>query len=108
MPTIAVNHPLVFAVALVAVLAMFWPAVGLSTSSDTSPEFARITDYRATFDVDADGTLRAHETLTVDLPLGRHGIFRFWDVSDPTDSHVRLVPENISVSLDGRSEAMEL
>ncbi len=59
--------------ALVVVLAMFWPAVNFFSTTDETPEFARITDYQATFDVDADGTLRAHETLTVDLPLGGTG-----------------------------------
>src|SRR6476646_7445214 len=87
--------------ALVAVLAMFWPAVGFTSSSDTSPEFARITDYQATFDVAADGTLTAHERLAVDLPLGRHGIFRFFDIADANAPHVRYVPKNIQVTRDG-------
>ena len=78
--------------ALVVVLAMFWPAFNFFSTTDETPEFARITDYRAAFDVDADGTMRAHETLTVDLPLGRHGIFRFFDIADANSPHVRYVP----------------
>src|SRR4026208_783934 len=50
--------------ALVVVLAMFWPALNFFSSTDETPEFARITDYRANFDVDADGTPRAHQTPT--------------------------------------------
>ena len=93
--------------ALVVVLAMFWPALNFFSTTDETPEFARITDYRATFDVDADGTLRAHETLTVDLPLGRHGIFRFFDIADPNSPHVRYVPKDIAVTRDGGPEGFD-
>ncbi len=94
--------------ALVAVLAMFWPAVNFFSTSDQTPEFARITDYRASFDVDKDGALRAHETLTVDLPLGRHGIFRFFDVADVNSPHVRYLPKDIEVTRDGRPDGVQI
>lgn len=94
--------------ALVVVLAMFWPLVNLLATTDQSPEFARITDYRATFDVDRDGAMRAHETLTVDLPLGRHGIFRFFDIADVNSPHVRYVPKNIEVTRDGEPDGIEI
>ena len=94
--------------ALVVVLAMFWPAVNFFSTTDETPEFARITDYRATFDVDADGTMRAHETLTVDLPLGRHGIFRFFDIADANSPHVRYVPKDIVVTRDGGSDGVAI
>ena len=94
--------------ALVVVLAMFWPALNFFSTTDETPEFARITDYRATFDVGADGTLLAHETLTVDLPLGRHGIFRFFDIADPNSPHVRYVPKDIVVTRDGGSEGVTI
>ncbi len=87
---------------------MFWPAVNFFSTTDETPEFARITDYRATFDVDADGTMRAHETLTVDLPLGRHGIFRFFDIADANSPHVRYVPKDIVVTRDGRSDGVAI
>src|SRR6478672_10489979 len=94
--------------ALIVVLAMFWPAFNFFSTTDETPEFARITDYRATFDVDADGTMRAHETLTVDLPLGRHGIFRFFDIADANSPHVRYVPKNIVVTRDGGSDGVAI
>ncbi|MGV9711562.1 DUF2207 domain-containing protein [Gordonia sp. NPDC003424] len=67
-----------------------------------------ITDYQATYDVAADGSMTAVETLTTQFPYGRHGIFRFWDVSDPADAHIRYLPEDIQVTVDGGSVPMEL
>ena len=94
--------------ALVAVLAMFWPAVNFFSGADETPEFARITDYTATFDVDSDGTMRAHETLSVDLPVGRHGIFRFFDIADVNSPHVRYVPHDIEVRRDGGPDGVDI
>ncbi len=75
--------------------------VGLVPSTTTtSPDPVTITDYTADYVVSADGTLAAKEVITAEFPFGRHGIFRFWDLADPTDSTVRLKPENIRVSLD--------
>ncbi len=87
---------------------MFIPALGFSSGADTTPEYATITDYKATFDVDADGTLSAHETLTVDLPFGRHGIFRFFDVADASDSKARLEPYDIQVTRDGQPDGIDI
>ncbi|MEP6817298.1 MAG: DUF2207 domain-containing protein [Marmoricola sp.] len=92
----------------VVVLMMFFPALTTGGASDTTPEYARITDYNAKFDVDAQGTLHATETLNVNLPLGKHGIFRFFDVADPNNPHVRLVPEDISVTRDGKPDGLDL
>jgi hypothetical protein len=97
-----------FGMAVVVIL-MFIPALlGGGGTSDTTPEFARITDYNAKFVVDTEGTLHATETLAVDLPLGKHGIFRFFDVADPNDSHVRLVPDHVKVTRDGHSDGLDL
>ncbi|MGI9155272.1 MAG: DUF2207 domain-containing protein [Marmoricola sp.] len=90
------------------VLMMFFPALATGSSADTSPEFARISDYNATFDVDAKGTLHATETLKVNLPVGKHGIFRFFDIADPNDSHVRYVPQDIKVTRDGAPDGLSL
>jgi hypothetical protein len=92
----------------VVVMLMFFPALSTGDSGDTTPEYARITDYNAKFDVDAKGTLKATETLNVNLPLGKHGIFRFFDVADPNDSHVRLVPEDVKVTRDGEVDGLDL
>lgn len=90
------------------VLMMFFPALATGGSSDTTPEYARITDYNAKFVVDDKGTMQATETLQVNLPLGKHGIFRFFDIADPNDSHVRLVPEDIKVTRDGNADGLDL
>jgi len=96
-------------VAVITVLAVLLTAVGLmwpllaglvDTSQDAGPDPVSITEYAADFTVDEDGRLTATEEITAEFPPGRHGIFRFWDLRDPSDSNVRLVPEDIEVELD--------
>ncbi|GAA2052045.1 DUF2207 domain-containing protein [Williamsia deligens] len=95
---------------LVAVGAMFIPLLSGAGDDSGSPttETARIVDYSADFRVAADGRLRATETLDVDFPVSKHGIFRFFDVVDPSDHHVRLVPEDIAVTRDGRPDGLDV
>ncbi len=96
--------------ALLTAVGLLWPVVPalLPSSAETTPDPARITDYRADLRVDADGTMYAEEHLSVWLPAGRHGIFRFWDVSDPEDPQVRLVPHDIEVLMDAQPVPSEL
>ena len=92
-------------------LAVFAPAVfyDVNLSSGDSYEPTTITSYVADFDVDDQGDLKATETITVDFPTGdRHGIFRFFDKSDPTDANARLVPHDITVTMDGDDVPVEL
>lgn len=91
------------AVALLTLIGLTWSLVDFDTSTDSGTDPVTITDYRATYHVERDGTMRASETVTADFPEGRHGIFRFWDVVDTSNSGVRLTPENIHVRLDGGS-----
>lgn len=95
---------------LVAVGAMFIPVIAGAGDDSGSPttETARITDYTADFRVGADGRLRATETLDVDFPVSKHGIFRFFDVVDPADPHVRLIPEDITVTRDGQPDGLDV
>ena len=92
---------LVTAVILVGVLLV--PALAsMSDSSSTGvADPVTITSYRAGYDVDEDGTLRATETITADFPWGRHGIFRYWDLADRADHTVRYRPRDVSIRLDG-------
>ncbi len=76
--------------------------------SATAPDPVTISDYKATFDVASNGDLKAVESITTEFPDGRHGIFRFWDLVDPSDSHVRLVPKDIDVRLDQAAVPFEL
>jgi uncharacterized membrane protein YgcG len=89
-----------------AVLAVIVSIGGISFSSNASGgETSTITDYTADFTVKADGDLDVVETLTVDFPISRHGIFRFFDTRDnPNGSHSRVLPEHVSVTRDGQSE----
>lgn len=61
-----------------------------------------ITSYVAVFDIDDEGDMSVVETLTVDFPVSdRHGIFRFFDKSDPNALNARRIPHDISVTMDG-------
>lgn len=97
-------------VALVTAAGLFWPLLQSlgSSSTATSTDPVTITDYQAVYKVDANGRLDAVETISTEFPQGRHGIFRFWDVSDSFDAGVRYLPKNIVVSLDGASEPASL
>src|SRR4051794_5549306 len=88
---------------LVLFPAIRWPSLG-GIERDT----ATITSYVADATVAKDGRITVTETLRVSFADFKHGIFRFFDVQDPGDSHVRLVPHDISVSRDGQSEPFEV
>ena len=89
---------------------MLWPAVTYNWSTAaTTYEETTIRTYLADFTVDDDGDLHAVETLTVDFPgYGKHGIFRFFDEADQSDTHARRVPHDISVTRDGSPEPFEI
>ena len=72
--------------------------------SSTASESSTISNYLADFTVHPNGDLGVVETLTVDFPVARHGIFRFFDTRDPNDSRNRFVPENVSITRDGSAE----
>lgn len=94
-----------FIVALLTAIGLCLPISLLTSSSGSgTTDPVRIADYQAQYRVDRGGTLHAVETLTTEFPPGRHGIFRYWDVADSSDPHVRYIPKNIRVSLDGHSE----
>ena len=94
---------LLLLVGIVLFPAIRWPSLG-GVERDT----ATISDYDADFVVTEDGRITVTETLGVNFPDFKHGIFRFFDVQDPGDSHVRLVPRNISVTRDGQAEPFEV
>jgi uncharacterized membrane protein YgcG len=90
-------------------LLLFPVLAGLATSStSSSPDPVTISDYNAHYAVNADGVLTARETIVGEFPLGRHGIFRYWDLQDAGDRHVRLRPTDIEVTRDGNAESFQL
>ncbi|WP_146828551.1 DUF2207 domain-containing protein [Aeromicrobium flavum] len=98
---------LVTAIILVGLLVV--PALATMVDDTTTgvADPVTITSYRAAYDVDEDGTLRATETITADFPWGRHGIFRYWDLADRADHTVRYRPKDVSIRLDGDSVPVE-
>lgn len=102
------------AIGPVLLLAVFAFLVSIPGWSDGSGgggddyEATRITQYRADFTVAADGDLTAVETITVDVPAVRHGIFRFFDTHDPSAPHARRIPEDIGVTQDGAPATVAL
>lgn len=94
---------------LLTTIGLLWPLLTTGVTGGAAVEDpVTITTLQADFTVDADGTMAATETVTARFPSGRHGIFRFWDVGNPNDSHVRQTPEVTEVTLDGRPVPVEL
>ena len=95
-----------FGLAVLAVIILIGAISFPSTA--TSGETSTIRDYTADFTVNPDGDLDVVETLTVNFPISRHGIFRFFDTRDnPNGSHTRVIPEDIEVTRDGEPEPYE-
>lgn len=82
--------------------------ISIDTSTASSAETSVITNYRADFRVGEDGDLRAVETLTVEFPVSRHGIFRYFDTQDGAGGDGRLVPKDIQVLRDGQDEPYDV
>ncbi len=84
--------------------ALVWNT-GDDAGSDT--ETSTITNYQADFVLDADGDIHVTETLNLDGLFTKHGIFRFFDRSDPTAPGTRRTPYDVSVTRDGEDEPFE-
>ncbi|MGB3697647.1 MAG: DUF2207 domain-containing protein [Gordonia sp. (in: high G+C Gram-positive bacteria)] len=99
-----------FLLSVIAVVAtavgVLWPvAAGWGSSSSGTADPVVVSDYTADYQLARDGELTATETLTTEFPGGRHGIFRFWDLSDAGDVNkgVRYLPEDIRITMDGHA-----
>lgn len=105
------RRPVIAVISLLVLVGVFClPALFYSTGGvdDGSYEETRITRYQARFDVADDGDLDVVETLTVSFPSdGKHGIFRFWDRTDPNDDTARRTVEDVEVTYDGRDVPFE-
>jgi hypothetical protein len=87
------------------VLAVFFlpPVSTLSSTTDT----ATVRSYDETMDLSADGTLRSVEKLAVDLPFGKHGIFRIFDTADPRRNGIDHPVTDVTVLRNGVAEPYE-
>lgn len=96
---------------LVTAVGLFWPLIANagSDSTDVGVDPVVITDYVADLTLAQNGRLTATETLTTQFPgWDKHGIFRFWDVADAADANVRYLPQDVRVTMDGRSVPFEM
>lgn len=88
---------------VVGVLAAVWFVPPIATWTEAR-DTARITDFDVKMVVSPDGTLRSDETITVDMPPGKHGIFRVFDTEDPRRPAVEHPVTDVSVTRDGATE----
>ncbi|KUH90330.1 DUF2207 domain-containing protein [Mycobacterium sp. IS-1556] len=95
---------------LLLAFGLLWPVIFTGGGSDAAPvdDPVVITDYNMDIVVDGNGRLDAVETITADFPGGRHGIFRYWDVTNPNSPHVRQTPKIKSILLDGESVSYQM
>lgn len=89
-----------------ALAAVFFlpPASVLNRQTDT----ASITTYDASMALSRDGHLSSDERISVDMPAGKHGIFRIFDTADPRRSNVEHPVTVDSVKRDGQAEPYEV
>ncbi|MHB1138877.1 MAG: DUF2207 domain-containing protein [Microthrixaceae bacterium] len=93
---------LVRVVVLAGVLGvLFLSPVSLETQTRDD---ATIVSYTADLQLSEDGDLTTVEELVVDLPPGKHGIFRIFDTADPRRDDVDHPVTVDSVERDGVSE----
>ncbi len=96
-------------VPIIILVGFCWPlATIVPSSSVRQSDPVRIVDYVAGYDVSPSGDLSAVETITGEFPAGRHGIFRYWDVSDPNDPRIRHQTTIESITMDGQPEPAEV
>ena len=88
---------------LLTAIGLLWPLAGslVSTTSGAADDPVVITELRSAFTVAADGHMAVTEQITADFPGDRHGIFRYWDVSDPSDPSARHIPTIREITVDG-------
>ena len=110
--TVRVTATAATIVVLVLVLAgtitLFLIKASPSSSASSAPDPVTITHYDATFTVAPDGTMRAVEYIDAQFPVGRHGIFRYWDETDPSDPSARYPVTIVQIARDGSPEPVAM
>ncbi len=77
--------------------------LGPSVPTTEDVEVSTIEAYDVDMVLNEDGTLYLDESITVNFPISRHGIFRIFDTADPRRNLEHPV-EALSVTRDGASE----
>ncbi|MCB1258070.1 MAG: DUF2207 domain-containing protein, partial [Microthrixaceae bacterium] len=75
-----------------------------SGGDQTTTDTAVIKNYDAVMDIERSGDLFLTETIDVDLPAGKHGIFKIFDKADPRRRGVSHPIQVESVERDGSPE----
>ncbi|MDT5018532.1 MAG: hypothetical protein QOD39_4692, partial [Mycobacterium sp.] len=85
-------------------IGLLWPLVfnGGSHVATNIEDPVVFSNYKADYVVNDDGRLDAVETITAEFPAGRHGIFKYWDVTNQNNPRIRQQPEVTSILLDGK------
>ncbi len=91
----------VIRVLVLAAVAVVWFVPPLSEKTSDS---ATISRYDAVFDLSADGSLKITETIDVQMPYGKHGIFRIFDTRDERRNGVEHPVRDLTVTRDGQPE----
>lgn len=87
----------------IAAMLLVKPGGGKQTTTDT----AVIRSYDADMEIDRNGNMVLVENLLVDLPAGKHGIFRIFDTADPRRPNVSHPVVVESIERDGEPERYE-
>ncbi|MEI6623774.1 MAG: DUF2207 domain-containing protein, partial [Actinomycetes bacterium] len=93
---------------VVTMLGVFWPLVDSSTGTKSTYDPVSVIEYTSEISVAADGNMTATETLLAKFPSDRHGIYRFFDTTDPSNPNIRRVPQITSITRDGTADPVEI
>jgi len=103
-----VKWPLVLGLVLAGFVVMPVASFNQEETADETFDVASISSYDAHFTVRRTGDLDVTEKVLVNFPVPKHGIFRFFDLIDPSAPHTRRVPENLTVRRDGKPEELDV
>ena len=87
---------------VLAGLAAVW--FGVPFGAQHQQDTASISTYDSQMELSADGRLRSVETIAVEMPPGKRGIFRIFDTADPRRSNVDHPVHVAAVERDGTTE----
>lgn len=90
---------------LVTLFGLFFPMIfGSSNPATQGSDPAVFNKFQADFVIDKDGGAAVTQTIDVKFPVGRRGIFEFFDIADRANPGVRYVPTVQSVTRDGKPD----